>query len=140
MAASSTKPSWNVSSYVNGRNASTSVAIAANLLLVPDSSADRCVKVPATSATITNFSGVAFESIAASGEGNLVRRSGDVAVVKASGTIVKGDRIIIDTASGKEGWGLAWTSGTKVMVGYALTAAADGELFEMSIQFSSITA
>jgi hypothetical protein len=141
MAATHLKPTWKVNNYKGKYNASASVAIDPYLCLVPDSTADRAAKVPATSSTPASFAGVSRLKIAAASFGDVAATPGDVAVVKASGAIVKGDRITIDTASTKEGFGKAFTSGTNVLVvGVALTAADDGELFEMEIQPMQIDA
>jgi len=141
MAAQANVPAWNVTSYKDARNASSSTAISPNLILVADSTVDRGAKVPATSATVLDFAGVAPRSIAASATGDVARTPGDrVVVIASTGGVAAGDRIICDTASGKEGRGLTYSSGTKLMVGVAKTAADAGDLFEMEIQVQTIAA
>lgn len=139
MAAQTNVPAWSVENYKSGRVHTT--AVSPNLILVADSSNDRGVKVPATSATVVDFAGVAPRTIAASTTGDVANTPGDrVVVIASTGGVAKGDRIICDTASGKEGRGLVWSSGTKLMVGVAKTAADAGDLFEMEIQVQTIAA
>ncbi len=109
--------------------------------MMADSTIDRGAKVPATSDTVVDFAGVAPRSIAASSTGDVARTPGDrVVVIASTGGVTKGARIICDSASGKEGRGLAYSSGTKLMVGVAKTAADAGDLFEMEIQVQTIAA
>lgn len=111
--------------------------ISANLVLVADSGADRAVKVPATSAVVRDFAGVSFRDIAAGADGEILVCEGDTAVCKASGAITRGDRVYVDTASGKEGYVKKYTDfrtdGAQLIVGVAKTTAADGELLEVEL-------
>lgn len=114
-------------------------AIGACLALVPDSTTVRGVKLPATDAVLTDFAGMSIRTIAASSDGEAIAIEGDIAIATASGTIAKGDRVFIDTATGNEGQLKAYTTfgaagmGAKMIVGTALTAASDLEFFEVRL-------
>lgn len=129
-------PQWQVDCYHSALNNGVA-AIGANLALVPDSSADRAAKLPATDSVPDGFAGIVFTSIGAGKIGKVATEAGEVAVLKASGAVTKGDRIYLDTATGKEGCGAKYTgfgtNGRKLILGTALTTAADGELFELRI-------
>lgn len=140
MAAQVNVPTQDITKYHAVKNTSVST-ISKYLMLVPDGTNVHGATVPATSSTPTSWVGVACEDIAASAYGSVARIGGDIVVVKAgTGGVAVGNRIIIDTASGKEGRGTAYSSGTRLMVGVARTAADDGDLFEMQILVQTIAA
>lgn len=132
-------PQWHVSNYKPARNG-TGSTIPAHTCLVASASGDRYVKVPATSATVRDFAGVSPRAIADGEVGDVALAAGDVAVIKASGSVTKGDRVYMDTASGKEGWAKTYSSGTYFQIGIALHDAADGELLEVRLAPNQITA
>lgn len=122
--------------YKNVQNDAVT-AIAANLILVADSSCDRGVRVPTENEVVRDCAGVSFRSIAASSWGEVQVCEGDTVVCTADGAVVKGDRVYASVTAAKLGFAKKFTNfltdGTQMIVGVAKTAAADGELFEVEL-------
>lgn len=113
----------------------TGSTIAANLILVADSGADRAAKLPVALSSPATFVGVTMRSVPTGTSGTVAGHSGDVAVCTASGSVAVGDIVFADTATGKVGYAKTYTAaqGAALIVGTAMSAAADGELFEVRI-------
>jgi hypothetical protein len=128
-------PSFDVVDWKSGLAVA---AIAANIALVADTTADRGVKTPANGAnnTVTNFKGVAMHAAVAGETISLARTVGDRVVMKANGAITRGATVFLSTAdAGKEGFAKSYTNfatDTAVFIlGQAETTAADGEYVEV---------
>lgn len=92
---------------------------------VTDDTNDESVKLPATSGGVVQPVGVTVETLKASGVGRV--RTAGYAIMKASGTVNKGDSCKLDDASGKEGRPKATTNAGDWIIGIARSTAADGE-------------
>jgi hypothetical protein len=129
-------PAWSVSNYVSLLNGS-GASIPANVACVVDSANARSAKRPANGANGTAKAvGISRKAIADGQGGDFAGTPGDIAVATANGAIAKGDTVFVTTAdAGKEGYLKKYTDfatdGAVTIVGFALSVAADGELFEM---------
>jgi hypothetical protein len=110
-------------------------AVAANLFLVPDATVTKGAKIPVTSSTILTTKGVSRTAIAAGTYGTTFNEPGSTVVVKASGTITRGDIVFVDTSAGKEGRAKTYvnfaTNGVVTLVGvadFSAASVADGDL------------
>lgn len=116
-------------------NASASVDIGANLLLVPDVTNGTvrgmpAVQVPTTASTPKLFAGVCPAKIPFGKTGDIAKSKGDIVMLIADGAISKGDKLTISTTSTKEGFAKASTTVDVLFVGFALEAASgDGVAF-----------
>jgi len=133
-------PAWSVPSYRSLLN-NSGVPIPPNIACVVDPSAARSAKRPANGANtaVTSFAGIARKAIATGQGGDLAATPGDIAVATADGAIAIGDKVYVQSNDvGKEGYLKKYTSfatdGVVLMVGSALSVAADGELFEVLIE------
>lgn len=81
-----TVPALDVTRYATVRN-STGADIAANLVLVPDATGPRSVKVPTTNSVPTAAVGISYRTLPAGRDGEAVLICGDIGVGLASGTI-----------------------------------------------------
>lgn len=124
--------------------ANYSTAIARGLAVVPDSTNDNGVKVPANGAdnTLFGIAGIVCEDIAlgtsTAPKYGRIAQPGDTVPMLANGAITKGDLLFITTTTaGKEGRVKTYvnfaTNGAVLMVGFANTTAADGEYVEVQL-------
>lgn len=130
-------PTWDVANWKTGY---APAAVAANIAVVADSTADRGVKTPANGAnnTVKNFKGVSQKAVAAGEYGSFARSAGDRVVMKANGAITRGDTVFLSTAdAAKEGFAKKYTDfatdGAVFILGQAETTAADGEYLEVTL-------
>lgn len=129
----------------NVSKANYGAAIARGLAVVPDSTGDNGVKVPANAAnnTFTQCAGIALEDIAlgtstAPKYGRVANVPGEVVPILANGGITKGDTVFATSNDvGKEGRVKKYTNfatdGAALIVGIANTTAADGEYCEVEL-------
>lgn len=90
-------------------------------------------KAVVTSAAQSTFFGVANETIPATKHGNCIVTATELPLV-ASGVITIGAELAVDSAVGKEGR-FRVAIATDLVVGKALQAATDGNLFLASVNF-----
>lgn len=131
-------PTWDVANY---KSSYAPAAVAANIGLVADTSADNACKTPANGAntTMKTFLGVAPRAAAAGEMVSLARTPGDRVVMKANGAITRGDVVFLTSAdAAKEGFVKTYvdfaTNGAAFIVGIATNTAADGELVGVVLQ------
>ena len=112
-------------------------ACGANLVLVPDASNARGVRLPTAGEVIKSFAGVTQRAIAAGAEGEVIGLSGDVAVCTAYGTIAKGDRVYVSSVTAHLGQVKKFTGvktdGAQLLIGVALDDTSDGSLVSVRI-------
>jgi hypothetical protein len=131
-------PAWSVPQY---RSLLTTAAVPANIACVVDSATARSAKRPANGAntTIVNFAGITRKASTAGQAAELAATPGDIAVATADGAIAIGDKVFVQSNdAGKEGYLKKYTNfatdGVVLLVGTALSVAADSELFEVLIE------
>jgi hypothetical protein len=131
-------PAWSVPQY---RSLLATLSIPANIACVVDSAAARSCKRPANGAntTVVSFAGISRKASTAGQAVELAATPGDIAVATADGAIAIGDKVYVQSNdAGKEGYLKKYTNvgtdGVVMIVGSALSVAADGELFEVLIE------
>lgn len=133
-------PSWKTEA--SGISVYAATAVAANLFLVPDATVTKGAKVPVTSSTILVHKGVSRSAIAAGTYGTTFNEPGSTVVVKASGTVAKGDIVWLDTAAGKEGRAKTYTNfatnSVATIVGVAESGGVDGDLIEVLLTVATM--
>ena len=136
--AQQTVPAWSVFQY---RSLLTTLAVPANVACVVDSATSRSAKRPANGAntTVTSFAGIARKASAAGQAAELAGTPGDIAVATADGAIAIGDKVYVQSFdAAKEGFLKKYTNfgtdGVVLIIGTALSIAADGELFEVLLE------
>jgi hypothetical protein len=132
-------PSWKVDNA--GITVFAVSAVAANLFLVPDATATKGAKIPVTASTPFMHKGVSRTAIAAGTYGTTYFEPGSTVVVKASGSVTKGDQLFVDTPSTKEGRAKTYvnfaTNGVALLCGIAETTGVDGDLIEVLLTVPS---
>lgn len=105
-------------------------ALGANLVLVPDATAERAARLPTAGEVIKEIVGVTFRAVPTLADGDVVALAGDVARCTAYGTISKGDRVYVSSTAAHLGQVAKYTgsvtNGAQFILGVAQHDAADG--------------